>query len=153
MTTALTLVIGAAGAVFALFAWLVARERQPFRLSEKREGLALLTRTKRPTVQLHEVFVFGVRTIITQDRAALVKHRLLPRDRSLVLAVQDIPVGELVAVRYRRVWPWDAFAHHPRLPGWLRKRLFSQARRDRKERSLEADRDQTSWTYWHGHLL
>lgn len=102
------LVLGAGATLFAFLSWLASRQHEPFTLGEKREGIAQLTRTKRPAVQILEVFVFGHSQIITADAAAQTKFREMGKGHWLILGVEKIPVGETVIVRYRRVWPWDA---------------------------------------------
>ena len=144
--------IGAAGAVFGFLAWRASRERQPFRLGEKHDDIVQLTRTKRPTVQILEVFVFGNRALITQDRAATVEFRRLERDQSLILSVEGIRPGESVTVRYRYVWPWDWFASRPSVPLWLHKRINrSTAQVAKREEALRENHQ--VWKYWSNHLL
>lgn len=148
--------IGASGAVFGFLAWRASRERQPFRLGEKHDDIVQLTRTKRPTVQILEVFVFGNRALITKDRAATVEFRILERDESLILSVEAIRPGESVTVRYRNVWPWDRFAKRPSvpssLPGWVHRRIArSPAKVTQQRESLRENHK--VWKYWHDYLL
>jgi len=109
-TTVLTWIGAGSGitaTVMAFLTWLATRQRAPFSLSLKREGVALLTRMKRPAVQTFEVFVHCRGPLFTRDNAGTVEFRYLKRDDVLVLDVQDIPVGEALILRYRHAWPWD----------------------------------------------
>lgn len=146
--------VGIVGAIFALLAWLSARERHPFRLSERRGDVVQLTRTRRPAIQIRAVYVFHRAQLSTADAAADATWRGLQRDQSLILDVRDIPTGEVISVDYRRVWPWDRQASHRRIPGFASKLL----RRREGWRSIEShrqklDRKSKVWRHWSGHLL
>lgn len=156
-----SLIVGIAATLFAVLAWLTARQRQPFTL--KRDGnLALLTRARRPTVQIRRVFVFGHSQLITRDQAATTEWRILSRDRHLVLSlgesvggdeVAPVHPSETVTVEYRRVWPWDAVAPRPWLP---RRRLGpagSKAKMMARREKLDSNEKAGVWKQWYSSLL
>lgn len=146
--------VGTVGALFALLAWLSARERHPFRLSERRGDVVQLTRTRRPAVQIRVVYVFHRAELRTADAAADATWRSLHRDQSLMLDVRDIPTGEVISVDYRRVWPWDRQASHRRIPGFVSKLLSRRGNRQRIEAHRAAlDQKSKVWRHWQVHLL
>lgn len=152
-------IVGLAGAVFALLAWLTARQRQPFIL--KRDGnLVLLTRARRPSVQIRRVFVFGHSQLVTADRASTTEWRALGRDEQLVLSIGASVGGDLVApvdpsetvtVQYRRIWPWDIDANQGR-PNWFRKEP-GESKDKREIRREKLDSNHKIWTEWRSSLL
>lgn len=162
----ISLGVGIAASVFALLAWLTARQRQPFIL--KRDGsLALLTRARRPTVQLRRVFVFGHSQLITADRAATTEWRILQRDQHIVLSLET-PVGdevvsvhpsETVTVQYRRLWPWDPASPNQWLPLWKILHRYRHKFGDNKNRvsahrqKLDSKEKTRVWKEWHSSLL
>ncbi|MFG1785690.1 hypothetical protein ACGFIU_24925 [Rhodococcus oryzae] len=162
--TVASLVAGVAGAIFALLAWLTSRQRQPFTL--KRDGnLALLTRARRPTVQVRRVFVHGHSQLITADLAGTAEWRILSRDAHLILSlgpqvqndwtIPAVSPSETVIVEYRRLWPWDLEA--PRR--WLPQRYSNgpgENKNKRQVRRAKLDRNdsyQRTWKLWHSSLL
>lgn len=166
LVTVASLLAGIAAALFALLAWLTARQRQPFTL--KRAGnLVLLTRTRRPTVQLRRVHVFGHSPLITADAAATTEWRILQRDQHIVLSLET-PVGdeavsvhpsETVTVQYRRLWPWDPASPNQWLPAWKVLHRYRHRVGDNKNRmlahrkELDSDGRASIWKEWHSSLL
>lgn len=162
----MSLVAGIAAAIFALLAWLTARQRQPFIL--KRDGnLALLIRARRPTVQIRRVFVFGHSQLITADRAATTEWRILQRDQHIVLSlkttvgeeVSSINPSETVTVQYRRLWPWDPVSPNQWLPPGKVFHRYGLKVRDNKNqmvaqrKKLDSDEKASVWKEWHSSLL
>lgn len=162
----MSLVAGIAAAVFALLAWLTARERQPFVL--KRDGnLALLTRARRPTVQLRRVFVFGHSQLVTADMAASTEWRILQRDQHIVLSLEAqggeevafVHPAETVTVQYRRLWPWDPAAPNQWLPPWKLLHRYRHKVGNNKNQMvayqtrLDSDENARVWKEWHSSLL
>lgn len=173
MTTLLA-VVGAVGSVaaalFSLLAWIDSRERQPFAL--RRVGnRVLLTRIKRPTVQLRRVYVFGHSQLVSADQAATTEWRILRHDGQLALALDgsypdgsggsvqfEVAPTETVTVVYRRVWLWDWAASRTRLPRRLsgsdnRGPGQGKARTRRKQEYLDRNDKATVWREWHSSLL
>lgn len=139
------LVAGFAAALFSLLAWLAARQREPFTLSEKRDGIAKLTRTKRPAVQLGGAHVHGVSPIISRDNAGTLYYRQMGRGQSIILAVENIPPGEVVIVRYRHIRPFDALT--------IRGKATAAKKAKRQARREQLDNDHNAWKIWTGHLM
>lgn len=157
MTTTLS-IIGALGSVFALLAWLDSRASRPFALSERGEGgVAILTRTRRPEVQVRRVFVHGVRILVTADLAATTEWRTMRRDSNLILAVDELPPGARISVQYRRLWPWDCFKSVSRVPTWWPSGMWpnrQQLSGDEYNRiHSELGHKSRVWRYWSTHLL
>lgn len=111
------LVAGIAAAGFGALAWLAARQRQPFKI--RRDGdHVLLTRTRRPQVQIRLAYVFGHAALPTADQALTAEWRYLMRDSHLVLSLaifdndgepiaNPVSPHETLTVQYRYVWPWE----------------------------------------------
>lgn len=115
MTIAIiTLIATLAAAVFGMFAWLTAREHQPFAL-RRVEDRVVLTRTRRPAVQIRQAFVYHHGKLVTDDNAATAEWRILGRDDDLVLSLRRVhddgtdsyvDPAETLDVQYRLLWPW-----------------------------------------------
>lgn len=140
------LLVTSGATLFALLSWLSARQREPFTLSEKRENIAKLTRTKRSSVQLRGAHVHGLTQIISRDNAATLEFRQMDFDNWIILDVQQIPVGETVIVEYRHVWPWDALNTNGKTTG-----AKKEKRQTRREQVTAPD--SKGWKIWCGTLM
>jgi hypothetical protein len=162
---------GVAAAIFAMLAWLDSRQRQPFAVRRVDDQFAL-TRSRRPTVEIRRVFVFGDSQLITADQAATTEWRRLERDQALVVSmVVSVPDGQgglkdrsvspndTVTVVYRRMWFSDLRVD-------LRVRLSAagarirsasseqeKSRLNRRRSYLDQDASSKIWKYWHSPLL
>lgn len=107
-TSDLLVLVGAIASTIAavsatLTIWLN-RSRQPFTLESVNAATMRLTRTRWPSVYIHEVFVLCHGPLVSVDRAATLKGRVLTSHQQVLVDVSGIPVGESVAVRYSRHW-------------------------------------------------
>ncbi|MFI1241069.1 hypothetical protein [Nocardia salmonicida] len=143
------IIAGILAALFAALAWLASRQRHAFTL--RREGNhVLLTRARRPTVEVRRVYVFGHSMLVTDDQARTAEWRRLSRDDHLVLTL-DIrdenfqPIGnpisphETLTVQYWLVWPWQ----------YRWRRIPSQDIRDARRRQDERGK----YKEWHSPML
>ncbi|WP_280496981.1 hypothetical protein [Nocardia farcinica] len=140
---------GVAAAIFGALAWLATRQRQPFAI--RRQGQhVLLTRVRRPTVQIRMAYVFGHSVLVTDDQAVTSEWRYLPRDAHLVLTldIRDAdgePVAnvllphETLTVRYRLIWPWE--------------NLLRRVRREDEEAAQQRLDERFDWREWRASML
>lgn len=97
-------------ALFAFLAWEATREREPFRLSPKAEGIIVLTRTGWRPVTVHFVAITHNRELLSTDDRGDTQGRRLSRYDFVVLDVHDIPAGETMRVDWT-CWPRKKMKH------------------------------------------
>lgn len=132
-----------------LSAWRVwqSRSTAPFELSEGRDGRAYLRRTRHPRVQLLDISVPGHGELFPLDASGTCEFRIMSSEfPPLALLVDEVPPGQAVVVRYRRLWLWDLERNQTRLNNSQELRSKRDARRER----LRSNSDQ--WTCWTGIL-
>jgi hypothetical protein len=99
-------VAGAAGAVFALLAWLESRSRPEWTLQPTRDPtLWLLTRTGRRTARILEMRNVEGAEPTFMDSRAQDDVRSFPAARSLVVHLEQVWADTQLDLRYR-TWPW-----------------------------------------------
>lgn len=102
--TVVSAVAAVVAAIAGILGYLQARPTAPFRTERIDDDTIALIRTRRPQVAIFEVYVLGVRPLVSVDMAATTSNRRLKRHGELLLNVSGIPLGNNLIVRYRREW-------------------------------------------------
>ena len=102
--TVVSAVAAVVAAIAGILGYLQIRPHAPFRVERVDNDTVVLVRTRRPSVAIYEVYVHGVRPLVSRDLAATTRNRRLHVRGELFLDVSGISVGEGLVVSYRREW-------------------------------------------------